>query len=33
MNDHIEAWKGILLGACMGAAFWCFVIFVFSFEG
>jgi hypothetical protein len=31
MSDHISAFKGILLGAAMGAAFYLFVIFVFSF--
>jgi len=30
-TDHIDAFKGILLGAAMGAAFYLFVIFVFSF--
>jgi hypothetical protein len=31
MDEHIKACKGILLGAAMGAAFYLFVIFVFSF--
>ena len=30
-TDHISTFKGILLGAAMGAAFYLFVIFVFSF--
>jgi hypothetical protein len=29
--DHIDTFKGILLGAAIGAAFYLFVIFVFSF--
>ena len=31
--DHVSTFKGILLGALFGAAFWLFIIFVFSFEG
>jgi hypothetical protein len=30
-KDHTNACKGILLGALMGAAFWCFIILVFTF--
>lgn len=30
-DEHINACKGILLGALMGAAFWCFILVVFTF--
>ncbi len=30
-TDHISAFKGIIFGALAGAAFYLFVIFVFSF--